>query len=406
MSTAPTTEDIDRPERPVFAGVSRNVLLLSIVSFFADFSSEMVYPLVPLFLTSALGAPVFAVGLIEGAAESTASLLKFVVGWSSDRFRRRRPFTLAGYGIAAIAKPALAAATVWPAVLAVRVLDRTGKGIRGAPRDALLAESTTPETRGRAFGLHRTFDTAGAIAGPLTALALLFWFGQQNYRPVFVIAFIPGLISVLALLLVKEIRHRPSDRPLPPLLSLRGYDRTFLAFVGVTLLFSLGNSSDAFLVLRSQDLGLGAVAIVFAYVLYNITYSSLSLPAGISSDRLGRRVILVAGFLIFAAVYAGFALATGSWMVWVLFVVYGAYIAFTDGISKAYISDLVPAERRGGAIGLYNAGTGIMLLLSSLLGGALWDLVGPPATFAFGASTALAAAALMLLLPSDRRPTP
>ena len=379
-------------------GVPRNVVMLGLVSLFADISSEMVYPLIPLFLTSTLGAPVVAVGLIEGVAESTASLLKWVFGWFSDRIRRRVPFTLAGYALAAVAKPALAAAYVWPSALFVRFLDRSGKGIRTAPRDALIADSTDEAQRGRAFGLHRAMDTAGAIVGPLAALGLLAWFGGHNYRPIFLIAGIPGAISILLVLFVREIRHTPRTGTLPPLLSLNGYDRRFLQFVGVTLLFSIGNSSDAFLVLRSKDVGLGATAIVLAYVLYNVAYAALSLPAGIRSDRIGRRPVLVAGFAIFALVYVGFALVSDGWMIWPLFIVYGAYIAFTEGVGKAYVSDLVPSDRRGTALGLYNASLGVMLLFSSIIGGALWSLIGPAATFAFGASTAAAAALLLLIL--------
>lgn len=385
--------------KPAAAGVSRNVWVLGVVSLFADISSEMVYPIVPLFLRDTLGAPVVAVGVIEGVAESTASLLKFVFGWFSDRLQRRVPFTVGGYGLAAIAKPLLAAAYHWPFVLFVRFLDRSGKGIRTAPRDALIADSTDEASRGRAFGLHRSMDTSGAIAGPLLTLLLLAWFGEHHYRPVFLVAGIPGAISVVLLLAVRDIRHRPREGPLPPLLSLRGYDRRFLIFTGVTLLFALGNSSDAFLVLRSKNLGLGATAVVFAYVLYNISYAGLSMPAGIHSDRIGRKPVLVAGLLIFALVYAGFAAARDAWAVWPLFVVYGAYIAFTEGIGKAYVSDLVPSERRGTAMGLYNASTGVMLLLSSVIGGALWDLVGPAATFAFGASTAALAAVALLAFP-------
>ena len=376
----------------------RNVVLLGVVSLFADISSEMVYPLIPLFLTTTLGAPVVAVGLIEGVAESSASLLKWIFGWFSDRLRRRVPFTFAGYALAAIAKPGLAAAFFWPTALFVRFLDRAGKGIRTAPRDALIADSTDESQRGRAFGLHRAMDTSGAIIGPLIALGLLAWFGHHNYRPVFLIAGIPGAISVLAVLAVREIRHTPREAPLPPLLSLRGYDRRYLQFIAVTLLFSVGNSSDAFLLLRSKNIGLGATAIVLAYVLYNVAYAALSLPAGIRSDRIGRRPVLIAGFAIFAFVYIGFAFASDAWMIWPLFIVYGAYIALTEGVGKAYVSDLVPSERRGTAMGLYNASTGVMLLLSSVIGGVLWDTIGPAATFAFGASTAAAATVLLLVL--------
>ena len=382
---------------PLIAGLSRNVVLLAAVSFFADVSSEMVYPIVPLFLTGTLGAPALAVGVIEGVAESTASLLKFVFGWLSDKFRRRVPFTMAGYALAAAAKPALAAAFAWPAVLFARALDRAGKGIRTAPRDALIAASTDASSRGRAFGFHRAMDTSGAVLGPLIAIALLAWLGD-GYRPIFLIAFIPGVLSVLALFAVREVVNPAPREKLPPLLSFRGYDRRFLVFVGITLLFSIGNSSDAFLILRSRDLGLSAVAVVFAYVLYNVSYAALSLPAGAYSDRIGRRPLLISGLVIFALVYLGFALATSSWMVWPLFLVYGGYIAFTEGVGRAYVADLVPDDRRGSAMGLYNASTGVMLLLSSIIGGALWDVFGPAATFLVGAASSSAAALLLLTL--------
>lgn len=379
------------------AGLSRNVVVLGVVSFFADVSSEMVYPIIPLFLTGTLGAPVLAVGIIEGIAESTASLLKFVFGWLSDKLGRRVPFTIAGYGLAALAKPGLALAFAWPVVLFVRFVDRAGKGIRTAPRDALIAGSTDPENRGRAFGFHRALDTSGAIVGPLVALLLLATL-SDNYRSIFLLAFIPGALSVLALLAVREVARTPVSE-LPPLLTLRGYDRRFLLFVAITLLFSIGNSSDAFLILRAEDLGLGATAVVFAYVVYNITYAGLSLPAGIRSDDVGRRPVLIAGFVIFTLVYLGFAFATDAWMVWPLFLVYGAYIAFTEGVGKAFIADLVPDERRGSAMGLYNASVGAMVLVASVMGGALWQFVGPAATFLAGAASAGAAAILLAAWP-------
>ncbi|HYM16440.1 MAG TPA: MFS transporter [Dehalococcoidia bacterium] len=388
----------DAPAPPA-TGLSRNVYVLGIVSLFADISGEMVYPIVPLFLRTTLGAPVLAVGLIEGVAESTASLLKFLFGWLSDRVERRVPFTFAGYALAAVAKPLLALAYAWPFVLFARFVDRAGKGIRTAPRDALIADSSGAASRGRAFGLHRSMDTTGAILGPLLALLLLAWFGDGSYRLIFLVAGVPSAIAVVLVLAVREVRRPPRDGPRPPLLSLRGYDQRFLAFTGVMLLFAAGNSSDAFLVLRSRNLGLGATAVVFAYVLYNISYAALSLPAGIHSDRIGRKPVLVTGLLVFAGVYAGFAAARDAWAVWPLFIVYGAYIAFTEGIARAHVADLVPPERRGSAMGLYNAGLGVMLLVSSIVGGALWDLIGPAATFTFGASTAALAAVALLVLP-------
>lgn len=380
-------------------GLSRNVVLLGVVSFFADVSSEMVYPVIPLFLTGTLNTPVVAVGLIEGVAESTASIFKLIGGVLSDRVRRRLPFAFAGYGLAAIAKPALAAATVWPMALAARFVDRSGKGIRNAPRDALIAASSKPESLGRAFGLHRAMDTAGAITGPLIAIGLLAIL-DENYRPIFLIAFIPGVLSVLALLGVREIRHARTPSGRDSFLFLRGYDSRFLAFLAISLLFAAGNSSDAFLILRADNLGLGATAVVLAYVVYNVTYAGLSYPGGALSDRIGRRPILIAGFLVFALVYAGFAAVTDDWMIWPLFAVYGGYIALTEGVSRAYVADLVPDERRASAMGLYSASIGATLLVASLIGGALWDFVGPSATFVFGAATALAAA--LALLTSSR----
>lgn len=381
-----------------------NIALLGFVSFFADVSSEMVYPIIPLFLSGPLGAPAVAVGVIEGIAESTASVLKLYSGWFSDRVRRRVPLIFGGYALAAVAKPAIAAAVAWPMVLGARFLDRAGKGLRTAPRDALIAESTEPSEHGRAFGLHRAMDSAGAVVGPLVAIALLAMFGAGNYRPIFLLAFLPGVAGAALVLIAREPARAPRERAsAPPILSLAGYDRRFLVFLGVTMLFALGNSSDAFLILRARDLGLGALAAVLAYVVYNVVYASLSLPAGIRSDRIGRRRVLVAGFAVFAAVYGCFAIARDAWAVWPLFAVYGAYIAMTDGVARAYIADLVEPQRRGAALGLYNAILGVMVLVASVLGGALWDLIGPEATFAFGATTA-AAAAMVLAITGDRAP--
>ncbi len=390
-------------------GVSRNVLLLGIVSFFADASSEMVYPIIPLFLVGTLGAPAIAVGVIEGIAESTASFVKFFSGWLSDRVHRRLPLVFGGYVVAALAKPALAAAYAWPVVLLVRFADRAGKGIRGAPRDAIIASSSDGASMGRAFGMHRALDTLGAIVGPLVLLLLLAMLGDERYRPIFLIAFVPGAISALLVLVVREPRspRRQADAPPgPPLLSLEGYDPRFLWFLGVTAIFAAGNSSDAFLILRARDLGLGAAAAVAAYIVYNTVYAALSLPAGIRSDASGRERVLIVGFAVFALVYAGFAFAGDRWAVWPLFGVYGAYMAFTDGVGKAYVADLVPEERRGAALGLYHGLLGAMLLIASVLGGALWDLVGPEATFALGASTAALAAFALAVRPRLRPSRP
>jgi MFS family permease len=393
------------PRGPQIAGVPPNVALLGLVSFFADVSSEMIYPLVPVFLTGILGAPVAAVGLIEGVAESTASLLKVGSGWWSDRMERRLPLVFGGYGLAAAGKLLLALAAAWPVVLLARFVDRFGKGVRGSPRDALIAESTRPDQRGRAFGLHRSLDTAGAVIGPLLALALVALL-HDRLRLVFLLAVAPGIISVLTLLLVRE---PPPDRSVrraaPPPLTLRGLDTRLLLFLLAMLIFALGNSSDVFLILRAKDLGLSMTAVVLAYVLYNIVYMTGALPTGILSDAIGRRGVLVGGLLAFALVYLGFALADRALYVWPLFAVYGLYIAATDGVGKALITDLAPGERRASALGLYGTVTGVAALVASLVAGELWDHVSPAAPFLLGAAAALVAAALLAAVPgsSERR---
>lgn len=375
------------------AKLPRNVIALGVVSFFADLSSEMIYPLIPLFLTGVLGAPVSVVGAIEGIAESTASLLKVASGWWSDRVGKRMPLVTAGYGLSAIGKLLLALAGAWPVVLLARFVDRTGKGLRGSPRDALIADSTAPQSRGRAFGFHRAMDTAGAVIGPLIGLALVSLL-DDRMRLVFAIAVIPGLLSVAALAMVRE-PARETPGPAPLRLSLEGFDPRLRRFLLAAAVFALGNSSDVFLILRARDLGLTATAVVLAYVLYNLVYMAASMPAGMLSDRIGQGRVFVAGLLVFAAVYLGFALVGQGWQVWPLFAAYGLYMALTDGVGKALITGLAPADRRATALGVYGTLTGIGLLLSSIVAGQLWDRAGVPAPFLVGAVAAVACAILL-----------
>lgn len=411
MSQVPATQpaaelEVTAVTAPQIAGVSRNVFALGITSFFADVSGEMIYPLVPIFLTTVLGAPVAAVGLIEGVAEATASIVKVVSGLWSDHIGRRMPLVLGGYGIAAVAKLLLAVAFGWPIVLLARFVDRFGKGFRGSPRDALIAESAVPQQRGRAFGFHRSMDTAGAVIGPLLALLLVALLSNR-LRLVFAIAVIPGALSVLALSLVREPKRGVPDKTKGAegiSFSLKGLNRRLTLFVVASLIFALGNSSDVFLILRAKGLGLSTTAVVLAYVLYNFVYMGAALPAGIVSDRQGRRNVFVGGLLLFALVYAGFALAHQGLLVWPLFAVYGLYIALTDGVSKAFITDLVPKERRATILGAYGSLTGAAAFIASVAAGLLWDHVSEAAPFALGAGAAAAAAVLMLVvLPQHER---
>lgn len=380
-------------------GVSRNVFILGLVSLWTDVSSEMIYPLVPLFLTRVLGAPVAMVGVIEGLAEATASVLKGVSGWLSDRIGRRRPLVLAGYGLAAIAKPLLALAAGWPLVMAARLLDRLGKGVRNAPRDALLADSSQASLRGRAFGFQRAADQIGAVIGPLAALALLPLF-HQNLRGLFLAAFVPAALGVATLTAVRETGRSPSAAAAFPRFRWRGSEPAFRRFLGVMLLFTLGNSSDMFLILRAQQLGLGTGAVVLLFAVYNAVYAAASFPAGVISDRIGRKRVMMAGLAVFAVVYAGFGLAGGPRWVWILFAVYGLYQGLTDGTSRALVVDLVSPERRGTALGVYAMATGLAALPASLIAGLLWQKVGPAAPFLYGAAmAALACAGFLLVRP-------
>jgi MFS family permease len=372
--------------------LGRNVLALSAVSFLTDVSSEMTYPLLPVFLTAVLGASATSIGMIEGAAESVAALLKLVSGWLSDRVPRRKPLVLAGYGIASAIRPLIGLAQSAAQVLAIRVTDRVGKGIRTSPRDALIADSVDPSIRGRAFGFHRAADHAGAVVGPLIAFALLRW-STVDLRHVFLWTAVPGALAVLALL----FGVRETARTVPAA-KTGGLDfkvplgRRFWAFLGVLFLFTLGNSTDAFLLLRASKLGVSAALIPILWAMLHVVKSSSSTPGGALSDKIGRKPLLIAGWLIYAAVYLALGQARHQWHAWALFAVYGIYFGLTEGVEKALVADLVPADRRGAAFGWYNLALGLGALPASLIFGALWDKAGPATAFGFGASMALLAA--------------
>lgn len=383
-------------QSPVF-GVAHNVFMMGIVSLFNDIASEMIYPIIPLFLTATLGTPMPIVGLIEGVAESLSSFLKVLSGWLSDRFRTRKPFVVAGYSMSTIAKLLFGFAYSWHLVFAGRTLDRLGKGIRTSARDALISESSGPRARGRSFGFHRALDNVGAIIGPLLSLLLLAVF-TNNLRTIFFLAFIPGFIGILFLIFfVNDAKQEPTSFPAHSFWNWRSLGKPFIVFIIISIIFGLGNSAEAFLVLRAKNLGLSLTLTILTYVLSNVTYSLLSAPAGIISDKIGPRKVLIAGLLIFSIVYGSFGLITNSAYLWLLFPLYGTYLALTDGVSKAYISQLVPSEHLATAYGIYQMAMGTCILIASFAAGILWAHVNVIAPFLFGSIMSLLSAILFFL---------
>lgn len=383
----------------------RNVWVMGFVSFFNDISSEMVYPIVPIFLKTVLGAPATVIGLIEGIAESTASILKLISGWLSDRLKKRKIFVAFGYGLSGISKILIGLATAWPFVLFARFIDRFGKGTRVAARDALILESVNAEDRGRAFGLHRSLDSLGAVFGPLLALLLIALY-NNNYPKIFFIAFIPSFIGVVLLLIfVKEKKKETLPGTETKKLNLKfkwsELDKNFRYFLIVSFIFALGNSSDAFLILRAQNLGLTVTLTVATYVLYNLSYSLLSYPIGILSDKIGPKKILITGFILFILVYLGFGLTNSSYWIWILFPLYGIYMALTDGVSRAYIAQTTTPEKSGTAFGAYQMVIGICTLFASIIAGLLWKYISPGSTFIFGAVMA-GIATIFFILPTKK----
>jgi len=376
-------------------GIPRNVFALGWVSFFNDLASEMIYPIVPIFLTSFLGVPVAIVGLIEGVAESTASILKFFSGWLSDRFQKRKPFIISGYAFSTFSKIILGLSYSWPLVLVARFIDRFGKGIRTSARDSLITESSPENIRGKSFGFHRALDTLGAVFGPLLAILFLAIF-NNNIRLVFYIAFIPGLIGIILLLIFVREKKKNALFFNDLKLKWRDVNPSFKLFLLISIIFSIGNSSDAFLILRAQNLGLAIKTTIFAYVLFNLTYALFSIPAGVIVDKIGAKKILITGLLIFSLVYLFFGLINKNLFIWFLFPVYGIYMALTEGVGKAYISLLVPQEKSGTAFGIYQTSIGICSFLSSLIAGVLWSYVNVRIPFFFGSITAFISAILFI----------
>jgi len=381
-----------------------NVYAIGFISLFNDASSEIIYPLLPAFLAIALGASPSAIGLIEGGAESLSSLLKLFSGYWSDRIGKRKGLVIAGYGLAWGARSLLALAASWPHAFALRLVDRFGKGVRGAPRDAMIADAAAPGDRGFAFGFHRAMDHAGAVLGPLIALVLLWSIAddpaspsRDEYMRVFLWAAVPGLIAVLVAIFFLRERspHVEDPHRVRPRLSLAGFDGNFRWFLVVIALFTLSNSSDAFLLLRAQSAGIGIATIPLLWAALHVSKVLFSLVGGHLSDRLGRKQLIIAGWTLYAAVYAGFAYARTPWHIWALFLVYGAYFGLAEGAEKALVADLVRPEQRGTAFGLYNLAFGITVLPASQLMGAMWEHWGPEVAFLVSATLGLTAAILM-----------
>ncbi len=380
-----------------FFGFDRNVTIAGLVSFFMDVSTEMIYPLVPLFLANVLNVNKSIIGLIEGIAESTASLLKVFSGWFSDRIGNRKWFMAAGYGISTLSRPIVAIATTWHHVMGSRFMDRFGKGVRTAPRDAIIAESTNKAFLGRAFNFHRSLDTMGAVVGPAAAFFFLGIF-SNDYRKVFWLSMIPGAIAVLLIIFfITEKKKSFKDRSKRPKLTLKHFDWRFKFFVAIATLFAIGNSSDVFLILRAQQIGISPAMIPVVYLLFNLVYSFSAIPVGIVADRFGRKRIILLGFVLFAIVYYGFAVVNDPITIWVLFAFYGIFMGLTEGIQKAFLATIIPSGFKATAFGVYNTAVGLAMFPASLIGGLLWDNISPSATFYFGVITATLSAVLFVL---------
>ncbi len=391
----------------------RNIFAISLVSLLNDASSEIIYPLLPVFLSLTLGASPTIIGLIEGAAESTASLLKLFAGYFSDQRRQRKVFVVFGYAIANFVRPLLAFAGSWYQVLVIRLTDRVGKGIRSAPRDAMIADEVRFEERGLAFGFHRAMDHAGAVIGPLAGYLLVSIFASDRNAPsagaftrIFLVTSIPAIAAVLvAIFFIREAPHHnnlEAQTASPPSLSLRGFDSNFKRFLLILGLFTLSNSSDAFILLRARDTGLAVATLPLLWAALHTSKVLSSVFGGDLSDRLGRRRLIISGWILYAAVYAGFAFVSEPLSIWILFLIYGIYFGLAEGAEKALVADLVGPEQRGTAYGLYNLAFGITVLPASLMMGAIWHWRGPAT--AFLVSAALGGAAALLLFAVVRTP--
>jgi MFS family permease len=382
-------------------GLPRNVWAVSLTSFFMDISSEMVLNLLPLFLAEVLGVRAEIIGVIEGGADWAASFFKLFSGWFSDKARERKWIAVLGYGMSAISKPFFYFAGTWGMIAGARWFDRVGKGVRTAPRDALVADSIEPSQRGLAFGFHRAADTAGAMLGLVIALVVVLLvqrtnpnLGKNTFQLIVLISLVPAALAVLSLAIGARDVPVTKERAAPKF-AFRALGKPFMIFIVIVCVFTLGNSSDAFLTLRAQERGLNIAGILGMLITFNLVYTVISTPAGSLSDRIGRRRLIVGGWLAYAIIYTGFGLVQTGWQVWVLYTLYGVYYGMAYGTASALVADLVPEAVRGTAYGSYNAALSISALAASVIAGALWQNVSPAAPFIFGGALALLAAVLM-----------
>ena len=372
----------------IFEGITRNVFILGLVSLFTDLSSQMVFPLIPLFLITVLGTGAYAVGIVEGAAETTASLLKVVSGYWSDKIKRRKPFVLFGYSLSAITKPLFAFATIWSFVLFVRVIERIGKGLRTAPRDAIVAESSDESVRGKAYGFHRAMDGIGSVSGAALAFLLLPILG---YRNIFLFAFIPGIIAVFVILFIKEKKTsaREETKEISIKLSFKELPMNLKLFTIVSSIFALGHFGYAFLLLRAVDIGLTDHKAILLYVLFYISYTVCAIPSGILSDKIGRKPVLRAGYVLFGITSLGLVFTSNIYSILLLFVIYGIFYAMIDGAQRAFVVDLAPEHLKATALGTFHTAIGLVALPGGYIAGLLWDKISPETTFIYGLTLAV-----------------
>jgi len=394
-------------------GLPPNVFFMGLTSLLTDISSELIFTLVPLFLSDVLGATSTLIGLVGGLSDSADSLFRIASGWFSDKIGKRKLLTTLGYSISTVAKPFMLLANSWGAVIGVRLGDRIGKGVRTSSRDALIADSVEAKERGRSFGLHRAMDTAGAVIGLIIAAVIVymipgdkFHLERNAYHWMIIIGIIPAVLAVIVLMTLVHERKKLAatvKAGITKPVAITPFSKQFILYLIIMALFTLGNSSDFFLILDAQHVDTPLLQVVLMLVLFNLTYALISTPMGVLSDKIGRKRVITIGWLIYGLVYLGFALSGSIWQIWVLFAVYGIYYGICEGAAKAFVADMVPVERRGTAYGLYNGVVGLMALPASLIAGVLWGNIAPAAAFYFGAGLALLAMVGLMFIIKERK---